>query len=36
MAQIWKSEADEFCDGMEVMKLQKVVFAGFSEKIGEA
>jgi CRISPR type III-associated protein (TIGR04423 family) len=32
MAQIWKSEADEFCDGMEVMKLQKVVFAGFEKE----
>jgi len=34
MAQIWKSEADELCDGMDVMKLQKVVFAGFEK--GEA
>ena len=32
MAQIWKSEADELCDGMEVMKLQKVVFAGFEKE----
>lgn len=29
MAQIWKSEADDLCEGMEVMKLEKVVFAGF-------
>lgn len=29
MAQIWKEEADEFCEGMEVKKLKKVVFAGF-------
>ena len=32
MAQIWKSEADELCDGMKVMKLQKVVFAGFEKE----
>ena len=32
MAQIWKSEADELCDGMEVMKLQEVVFAGFEKE----
>jgi len=32
MAQIWQSEADELCDGMEVMKLQKVVFAGFEKE----
>jgi len=30
MAQIWKPTADEYCEGMEVMKLQKVVFAGFT------
>ena len=30
MAQIWEAKADELCEGMEVMKLQKVVFAGFS------
>jgi len=29
MAQIWKEEADEFCEGMKVKKLKKVVFAGF-------
>jgi len=29
MAQIWKAESDELCEGMEVMKLKKVVFAGF-------
>ncbi len=29
MAQIWEAKADELCEGMEVMKLQKVVFAGF-------
>jgi len=34
MAQIWEAKADELCDGMEVMKLQKVVFAGFEK--GEA
>lgn len=32
MAQIWEAKADELCEGMEVMKLQKVVFAGFAEK----
>ncbi len=37
MAQIWKSEADDLCDSMDVMKLQKVVFAGFlvDKKQGE-
>ena len=34
MAQIWEAKADELCEGMDVMKLQKVVFAGF--KKGEA
>ena len=29
MAQIWKNEKDEFCEGMLVKKLTKVVFAGF-------
>lgn len=29
MAQIWKEEADELCEGMEVKKLKKVVFIGF-------
>lgn len=29
MAQIWQEEADEFCEGMMVKKLKKVVFAGF-------
>ena len=31
MAQIWEAKADKLCDGMEVMKLQKVVFAGFEK-----
>lgn len=31
MAQIWKSEPDDLCEGMDVMKLQKVVFAGFEK-----
>jgi len=31
MAQIWKPEQDELCAGMDVMKLQKVVFAGFEK-----
>ncbi len=30
MAQIWEAKADELCERMEVMKLQKVVFAGFA------
>ena len=29
MAQIWKAEPDTLCEGMEVKKLKKVVFAGF-------
>jgi len=29
MAQIWKEEADELCEGMQVKKLKKVVFIGF-------
>ena len=36
MAQIWEAKKDELCEGMEVMKLQKVVFAGFEKKKGEA
>ena len=36
MAQIWEAKEDELCEGMEVLKLQKVVFAGFSiENKGE-
>ena len=35
MAQIWEEKSDELCEDMKVMKLQKVVFAGFSEKKGE-
>jgi len=31
MAQIWKPEPDELCEGMDVMKLKKVVFAGFEK-----
>ena len=31
MAQIWESKADELCEGMEVKKLSKVVFAGFEK-----
>jgi len=31
MAQIWKPEPDALCEGMEVMKLKKVVFAGFEK-----
>ena len=29
MAQIWEKEKDALCENMEVMKLKKVVFAGF-------
>ncbi len=29
MAQIWKSEEDKLCEDMKVLKLDKVVFAGF-------
>ncbi len=35
MAQIWEAKADKLCEGMDVMKLQKVIFAGFVEKKGE-
>jgi len=31
MAQIWEPEPDELCEGMSVMKLKKVVFAGFEK-----
>lgn len=31
MAQIWKAESDFLCEGMEVMKLKKVVFVGFAK-----
>ena len=31
MAQIWEAKEDELCEGMEVLKLQKVVFAGFEK-----
>jgi len=38
MVQIWTEERDPLCEDMEVLKLQKVVFAGFSveEKKGES
>jgi CRISPR type III-associated protein (TIGR04423 family) len=29
MSQIWEAKEDEFCEGFEVLKLKKVVFAGF-------
>lgn len=32
MAQIWEEKPDELCEGMGVMKLQKVVFAGFEKE----
>lgn len=31
MAQIWEGENDPFCEDMKVLKLQKVVFAGFAK-----
>jgi len=31
MAQIWKEEKDELCEGMKVKKLKAVVFAGFKK-----
>ena len=31
MAQIWEKEKDPLCEGMEVKKLKKVVFAGFEK-----
>ncbi len=34
MAQIWQKEKDEYCENMEVLKLKKVVFAGFADKGG--
>jgi len=34
MAQIWEDEPDKLCEGMQVKKLKKVVFAGFEK--GEA
>ena len=35
MAQIWEAKPDGLCADMDVMKLQKVVFAGFLEKKGD-
>jgi len=34
MAQIWQSEPDDLCNGMNVKKLKKVVFAGFADEGG--
>jgi len=31
MAQIWEAVEDEYCEGMRVKKIQKVVFAGFKK-----
>jgi len=31
MAQIWEATPDKLCESMEVMKLKKVVFAGFEK-----
>jgi len=32
MAQVWEKEQDELCENMEVLKLKKVVFAGFKKE----
>jgi len=31
MAPIWKAESDILCEGMETLKLDRVVFAGFAK-----
>ena len=31
MAQIWEKEKDEYCENLPVLKLKKVVFAGFAK-----
>lgn len=31
MAQIWEAEKDPLCEDMKVLKLKKVVFAGFAK-----
>lgn len=31
MAQIWEEESDPLCENMKVLKLKKVLFAGFSK-----
>lgn len=31
MAQIWEAKEDTLCENMKVMKLEKVVFAGFEK-----
>ena len=31
MAQIWEAEQDELCENMPVLKLKKVLFAGFTK-----
>jgi len=31
MAQIWRPQRDDHCEGLEVMKLEKVVFVGFEQ-----
>ncbi|SFZ98433.1 hypothetical protein MNB_SV-5-1121 [hydrothermal vent metagenome] len=33
MSQMWEAKQDEYCENMEVMKLQKVVFSGFAKEI---
>lgn len=36
MAQIWEEENDPLCENMPVLKLKKVVFAGFEPTKGES
>ena len=31
MAQVWKEESDELCEGLRVKRLKNVVFAGFEK-----
>jgi len=31
MAQVWEAKKDALCENMDVMKLEKVVFAGFEK-----
>jgi len=36
IAQIWEEEKSEFCLGLDVLEPKYLLFAGFSEKKGEA
>lgn len=35
LAQIWEEKEDEMCENFKVKKLQKLVFAGFTDEKGE-